>query len=207
MAEKKVGFVAMASEKKTIGDIPEIGVGLIGHAFMGKAHSNAWKQMPYIFWPPAAIPKLVSICGIPKESVAEAAKRYGFLEYTTDWKKVINDDRIRIIDIATPNFLHAEQSIEAARAGKNVICEKPLARNVKEAKEMRDVVKKYGVKNICGYNYRMVPAIVLIKNLITDGKLGRIFHFRARYLQEWISDPDFPMIWKLRKQIPAVCFR
>ncbi len=199
MAEKKVGFVAMASEKKTIGDIPEIGIGLIGHSFMGKAHSNAWKQLPYIFWPPAAIPKLVSICGIPEDSVAEAAKRYGFLEYTTDWKKVINDDRIRIVDIATPNFLHAEQSIEAARAGKNIICEKPMARYAREAKEMRNAVKKYGVKNICGYNYRMVPAIVLIKNLIMDGRLGRIFHFRARYLQEWISDPDFPMIWKLRK--------
>jgi predicted dehydrogenase len=199
MAEKKVGFVAMGSEKKTIGDIPEIGIGLIGHAFMGKAHSNAWKQMPYIFWPPAAIPKLVSICGIPEESVAEAAKRYGFLEYTTDWKKVINDERIRIVDIATPNFLHAEQSIEAARAGKNIICEKPMARTAKEAKEMLNAVRKYGVKNICGYNYRMVPAIVLIKNLIMDGRLGRLFHFRARYLQEWISDPDFPMIWKLRK--------
>jgi len=199
MTGKKVGFMAMASEKKTIGDIPEIGVGLIGHAFMGKAHSNAWKQMPYIFWPPAAIPNLISICGIPEESVAEAAKRYGFLEYTTDWKKVISDERVNIVIIATPNFLHAEQSIEAAKAGKNIICEKPLARNTKEAIEMRDAVRKYGVKNICGYNYRMVPAIALAKNLIMDGKLGRLFHFRARYLQEWISDPDFPMIWKLRK--------
>src|SRR5659263_205498 len=148
MVEKKVGFVAMTSEKKAVGDIPEIGVGIIGHAFMGKAHSNGWKKLPYIFWPPSAIPKLISICGIPEASVAEAAKRYGFLDYTTDWRKVINDDRISIVDIATPNFLHAELSIEAAKAGKNIICEKPMARNSREAKEMRDAVKKYGVKNI-----------------------------------------------------------
>lgn len=199
MVEKKVGFVAMTSEKKAVGDIPEIGVGIIGHAFMGKAHSNGWKKLPYIFWPPSAIPKLISICGIPEASVAEAAKRYGFLDYTTDWRKIINDDRISIVDVAAPNFLHAELSIEAAKAGKNIICEKPMARNSREAREMRDAVKKYGVKNICGFNYRMVPAIVLAKNLIMDGKLGKIFHFRARYLQEWIAEPDFPMIWKLRK--------
>jgi predicted dehydrogenase len=199
MTGKRVGFVSMTSEKKTTGDIPEIGVSLIGHAFMGKAHSNAWKQMPYIFWPPPAIPKLIKICGIPEDSVAEAAKRYGFLEYTTDWKKVISDERVKIVIIATPNFLHAEQAIEAARAGKNILCEKPLARNSKEAKGMLDAVIKYKVKNICDFNYRMVPAIVLIKNLIMDNKLGRIYHFRARYLQEWIADPDFPMIWKLKK--------
>lgn len=199
MEEKKVGFVAMASEKKTVGEIPEIGIGLIGHAFMGKAHSNGWKKLPYIFWPPPAIPKLISICGLPEESVKEAARRFGFLEYTTDWKEVVKDDRISIVDVATPNYLHAEPSIEAAKAGKNVICEKPMARNAKEAKGMRDAVKRYGVKNICGFNYRMVPAIVLAKNLIMDGKLGRIYHYRARYLQEWIADPNFPMIWKLRK--------
>ncbi|MCL5073601.1 MAG: Gfo/Idh/MocA family oxidoreductase [Actinobacteria bacterium] len=199
MVEKKVGFVAMTSEKKAVGVIPEIGIGLIGHAFMGKAHSNGWKKLPYIFWPPSAIPKLVSICGTNEAAVAEAAKRYGFLDYTTDWRKIISDDRISIVDVATPNFLHAEPSIEAAKAGKNIICEKPMARNSKEAKEMGDAVKKYGVKNICGFNYRMVPAIVLAKNLIMDGKLGRIFHFRARYLQEWMAEPDFPMIWKLRK--------
>ena len=197
--EKKVGFVAMASDKKVVGEIPEIGIGMIGHAFMGKAHSNAWKQMPYIFWPPAAIPKLVKICGIPEAEVAEAARRFGYMEHTTNWKDVINDDRIKIVSIGTPNSLHAEPSIEAAKAGKHIICEKPLARNAAEAKEMRDAVRKYKVKNICDFNYRMVPAIVLAKNLIKDGKLGKIFHFRARYLQEWIMDPDFPMVWRLKK--------
>jgi len=199
MGEKKVGFVSMASEQKTIADIPEIGVGMIGYAFMGKAHSNAFKKMPYIFWPPAAIPRLITICGRHEASVAEAARRFGYEGYTTDWKQIIADDRIKIVDNGSPNYLHAEPCIEAAKAGKHVICEKPMARNAKEAKEMRDAVKKYGVKNIVGYNYRMAPAIVLAKNLIMDGKLGKIFHFRARYLQEWIAEPDFPMIWKLRK--------
>lgn len=197
-AEKKVGFVAMASGK-TVGEIPEIGVGMIGHAFMGKAHSNGWIQMPYIFWPPAAIPKLIKICGIPESEVAEAARRYGYKEYTTNWKEIINDDRIRIVDNGTPNNLHAEPSIAAAKAGKHIICEKPLGRNAAEAKEMRDAVKKYKVKNICNFIYRMAPAIVLAKNLIMDGKLGKIYHFRARYLQEWIMDPGFPMVWRLNK--------
>ncbi|MCL4384819.1 MAG: Gfo/Idh/MocA family oxidoreductase [Actinobacteria bacterium] len=199
--EKKVGFVAMASDKKTVGEIPEIGIGMIGHAFMGKAHSNGWKQMPYIFWPPAAIPELVKICGVPESEVAEAARRYGYMEYTTNWKDIINDDRIKIVDNGTPNSLHAEPSIEAAKAGKHIICEKPLARNSAEAKEMRDAVRKYKVKNICDFNYRMVPAIVLAKNLIKDGKLGKIYHFRARYLQEWIMDPNFPMVWRLKKSL------
>jgi len=197
--EKKVGFVAMTSEEKAKADIPEIGIGMIGQAFMGKAHSNAWKQMPYIFWPPAAIPKLVTICGVHEEALKESAKRYGYEKYTTNWKDVIKDEKVQVVDIGTPNYLHAEISIEAAKAGKNIICEKPLARNSKEAKEMRDFIKKAGVKNICCFNYRTVPAIVLIKNLIMDGKLGRIYHYRARYLQEWIMDPNFPMIWKLKK--------
>jgi len=201
MAEKKVGFVAMASEKKSIEDIPEIGIGMIGHAFMGKAHSNAWKQMPYIFWPPPAIPRLISICGTREKNVAEAARRYGYIDYTTDWKDIIGDERISIVDNGTPNYLHAEPCIKAAEAGKHVVCEKPMARNSKEAREMRDAVKKYGVVNMCAYNYRTAPAIVLAKNLIMDGRLGRLFHFRARYLQEWIVDPEFPMIWRLNKEL------
>ena len=200
MTEKKVGFVAMTAGEKEIEKIPDIGVGMIGHAFMGKAHSNAWKQMPYIFWPPAAVPKLVKICGVHESALKVSARRYGYLEYTTNWRDLINDERISIIDNGTPNSLHAEPCIEAAKVGKHVICEKPLARNAKEAKEMRDAVKKAKIKNICNYNYRMVPAIILAKNLIMDGKLGRLFHFRARYLQEWIVDPEFPMIWRLCKK-------
>lgn len=200
MADKKVGFVAMSSEKKSLESIPSIGIGMIGQAFMGKAHSNAWKKMPYIFWPPPAIPELVKICGQNEENLKESAKRYGYSSYTTDWKNLIEDDRVQIVDNGTPNYLHAEPSIEAAKAGKHIICEKPLARNAAEAKKMRDAALKYNVKNMCCFNYRVVPAIVLAKNLIADGKLGKIYHFRARYLQEWITDPQFPMIWRLRKE-------
>jgi predicted dehydrogenase len=200
MAEKKVGFIGMAAEKKA-GKIPEIGVGMLGYSFMGKAHSNGYKKMSYIFWPPPAKPKLIKMCGRTEEKVAEEAKRYGYLEYCTDWHELINDDRIDIFVNVGPNNIHAEPCIEAAKAGKNIVCEKPLARNSGEAKEMLDAVKKAGVKHLCNFNYRMVPALVLAKNLISDGKIGKIFHFRAKYLQEWIVDPNFPLIWRLDKKV------
>jgi predicted dehydrogenase len=200
MAEKKVGFVSMSSQRSAVNNIPEIGIGMIGQAFMGKAHSNAWKKLPYIFWPPPALPKLVTICGVNEKSLKESVKRYGYIDGTTDWHDIMSDDRISIVDIGTPNFLHAELSIQAAIAKKHIICEKPLGLNKEEAKQMRDAVNENKVKAICGFNYRMVPAIVLAKNLIMEKKLGSIYHFRARYLQEWIADPNFPMIWKLRKK-------
>lgn len=200
MTKKKVGFTAMASEKKA-GEIPEIGIGMLGYAFMGKAHSNAYKKMPYIFWPPPAKPKLIKICGRTEEKVAEESKRYGYLEYCTDWHDLINDQRIDIFVNVGPNSIHAEPCIEAAKAGKNVVCEKPLAKNSSEAKAMLDAVKKAGVKHLCNFNYRMVPALVLAKKLILDGKIGKIFHFRAKYLQEWMVDPDFPLIWRLDKDV------
>lgn len=198
--EKKVGFVSMSSEKG-MDDIPEVGIGVIGHAFMGKAHTNGWKQMPYIFWPPDAIPKLVKICGRNEESLKESARRYGYADYSTDWRDVINDDRIQIVENLTPNYMHPEPCIEAAKAGKHIICEKPLAVNAQEAKRMLDAVNQYKVENICCYNYRMVPAILLAKKLIEDGKLGKIYHFRAKYLQEWIADTEFPMVWRLSKDV------
>jgi len=200
MAEKKVGFISMAAEKKA-GEIPEIGIGMLGYAFMGKAHSNGYKKMPYIFWPPPAKPKLIKICGRTEEKVAEEAKRYGYLDYCTDWHDLVGDERIDIFVNVGPNNIHAKPCIEAAKAGKNVICEKPLARNADEAKAMLDAVSKAGVKHLCNFNYRMMPALILAKKLIMDGKLGRIFHFRAKYLQEWIVDPDFPMVWRLDREV------
>jgi predicted dehydrogenase len=200
MAEKKVGFISMAAEKKA-GKIPEIGIGMLGYAFMGKAHSNGYKKMPYIFWPPPAKPKLIKMCGRTEEKVAEEAKRYGYLDYCTDWHDLIGDERVDIFVNVGPNNIHAEPCIEAAKAGKNVVCEKPLARNADEAKAMLDAVSKAGVKHLCNFNYRMVPALILAKKLIMDGKLGRIFHFRAKYLQEWIVDPDFPMVWRLDREV------
>lgn len=200
MAEKKVGFMSMAAEKKA-GKIPDIGIGMLGYAFMGKAHSNGYKKMPYIFWPPPAKPKLIKICGRTKDKVSEEAKRYGYIDYCTDWHDLVGDERIDIFVNVGPNNIHAEPCIEAAKAGKNVVCEKPLARNADEAKAMLDAVSKAGVKHLCNFNYRMMPALILAKKLIMDGKLGRIFHFRAKYLQEWIVDPDFPMVWRLDREV------
>jgi len=200
MTKKDVGFIAMDSRQKA-GEIPEIGIGMLGYAFMGKAHSNGYKKMAYIFWPPPAIPKLIKICGRNEEKVREEARRYGYEGYTTDWHDLINDDRIQIFDNVGPNDIHAEPCIAAAEAGKHMVCEKPLARSAEEAKRIFDAAKKAGVKHLCGFNYRMMPALVLAKNLILDGKIGKIFHFRAQYLQEWIVDPNFPLIWRMNKKI------
>jgi predicted dehydrogenase len=197
---KDVGFVTMGNAAE-MSDVPEIGVGMLGYAFMGKAHSNGYKQMPYIIWPPPALPKLISIAGRSEESVRTAARRYGFAKATTDWREVIGDPEVQVFDNCGPNNLHAEPSIAAAEAGKHVICEKPLGRTAAEAKQMLDAVNKAGVKHLAAFNYRFVPAILHARNLIQSGALGRIYHFRARYLQEWILDPNFPMVWRLQKDV------
>jgi predicted dehydrogenase len=195
-----VGFVTMGSAAAGA-DVPEIGVGMLGYAFMGKAHSNGFKQMPYIFWPPPALPRLVAIAGRNEEAVAIAARRYGFAKATTDWHAVINDPEVQVFDNCGPNNLHAEPSIAAAEAGKHVICEKPLGRTRQEAKQMLDAVTQAGVKHLAAFNYRFVPAVLHARELIRSGALGRIYHFRARYLQEWILDPSFPIVWRLQKDV------
>ncbi|MGQ9626199.1 MAG: Gfo/Idh/MocA family protein [Anaerolineae bacterium] len=200
MSEEKVGFVTMG-EVARAGEVPEIGVGMLGYAFMGKAHSNAFKKMPYIMYPPPAIPKLIAICGRNEAAVSEAARRFGYEGYYTDWREMLKDKRIQLFDNGGPNNLHAEPCIEAARAGKHVLCEKPLARNAEEAKRMWDAARQAGVKHMTAFNYRFVPAIRQMKLLLDEGALGEIYHFRARYLQEWIADPDFPMVWRLKKEI------
>jgi predicted dehydrogenase len=172
--------------------VPEIGVGILGHAFMGKAHSNAYKQMPYIFWPPPAIPRLMSISGRNEEALKEAATRYGWEEYTTDWHDLISDDRIQVFDNSAANYLHDEPSIAAAEAGKHILCEKPMAISAERGKAMLDAVSKAGVKHMVNFNYRMVPAIRLAKKLIEDGELGDLYHFRGRYIQEALVDPSLP---------------
>jgi len=173
---------------------------MLGYAFMGKAHSNAFKKIPYIYWPPPAIPKLVRIAGRSEAKVAQAARRFGYASYSTDWHDLIDDPAIAVFDNGGPNDLHAEPCIAAAKAGKHVICEKPLGRTAAEAKAMLEAVQAAGVKHACAFNYRFVPAVRLARDLIHEGRLGRIYHFRARYLQEWIMDPDFPMTWRLDAQ-------
>jgi predicted dehydrogenase len=195
----EVGFIKMAEVEKKVEKIPEIGVGMLGYAFMGKAHSHAYIDLPIFFYPPPAKPVLVAICGRNEELVREAAKRYGYKRYYTEWEKLVKDPEVELLDNSGPNYMHADPCIAAAEAGKHILCEKPLATNAKEAKRMLDAVRRAGVKHMVGYNYRFVPAVLLAKKLIDEGRVGRIYHFRARYLQEWIMDPNFPLIWKLRK--------
>jgi predicted dehydrogenase len=199
MAEE-VGFVNMASGA-TVSDIPELGIGMLGYAFMGKAHANAFKKLPYMMYPPPAIPTLVAVCGRSEAATAAAAQRFGYSTYYTDWRKMLRNKKIHIFDNGGPNDAHAAPTIAAANAGKHVICEKPLGRSAAESKKMLDAVEKAGVKHMVAFNYRFVPAIIQAKRLIQSGALGRIFHFRAVYLQEWIIDPNFPKIWRLDKSV------
>jgi predicted dehydrogenase len=194
------GFTSMAGARAE-GDAPQIGVGMLGYAFMGKAHSNALKTIPSMMYPPAAIPRLVAICGRNEEAVSEAAKRFGYEGYYTDWRQMLQNDAVDVFDNGGPNDAHAEPCIAAANAGKHVFCEKPLGRTAEESKSMLDAVNKAGVKHMVAFNYRFVPAIVQAKKLIDSGALGRIFHYRAVYLQEWIIDPNFPKIWRLDKSV------
>lgn len=195
-----VGFVTMGQSSGRE-DVPEIGVGMLGYAFMGKAHSNAFRKIPYMVDPLPAVPALVALCGRNEGAVREAAGRYGYQRYCTDWRELIQDDAIQLFDNGGPNDTHAEPCIAAAEAGKHIICEKPLARTAAEAKPMLEAVRKAGVKHACAFNYRFVPALRLAREMIERGELGQIFHFRAVYLQEWIMDPQFPMVWRLKKDI------
>ena len=176
-----------------------LGVAMIGYAFMGKAHSQAWRNLNNIYDLPVEI-KMVSICGRDDEKVKEAAEKYGWQEWETDWKKLINRPDIDIIDICTPGDSHKEIAIAALNAGKHVLCEKPLANTVAEAEEMLEAVKRnLKSKNMVAFNYRRVPAISLAKNMVDEGLIGRIFHIRARYLQDWIVEESFPLVWRLDK--------
>jgi predicted dehydrogenase len=195
-----VGFVTMG-QATGAAEIDTLGVGMLGYAFMGKAHSNAYKTLSYMAWPPPYLPQLVAIAGRDEGAVSEAARRYGFESYVTDWRQLVEDDRIQLFDNAGPNNLHAEPSIAAAEAGKHVICEKPLGRTAEESYDTWKRVDAAGVKHMCAFNYRFVPAVRLAREMIAAGDLGEIFHFRARYLQEWIVDPDFPMVWRLSKDV------
>lgn len=196
----EVGFVSMAGAKAS-GDAPEIGIGMLGYAFMGKAHSNGFKKLPYMMYPPVAIPRLVAVAGRNESAVAEAARRYGYEGYYTDWRKMLDNPAIQVFDNGGPNDAHEEPCVAAAEAGKHVFCEKPLGRTAEESMRMLKAVEKAGVKHMVAFNYRFVPAIIQAKKLIDSGKLGRIFHFRAHYLQEWIMDPNFPKVWRLDKSV------
>jgi predicted dehydrogenase len=170
--------------------IATIGVGMLGYAFMGKAHANAYRTLPYMAWPPPLRPSLVAIAGRDADAVDEAGRRYGFASAVTDWRELIADERVELFDNSGPNGLHRDPTIAAAEAGKHVICEKPLGRDAAESHEIWQRVAATGVKHMCGFNYRFVPAIRLAREMIAAGELGEIRHFRARYLQSWGVDRE-----------------
>ncbi|MCY3710070.1 MAG: Gfo/Idh/MocA family oxidoreductase [Caldilineaceae bacterium] len=195
------GFTSMAGARAE-GDAPEIGVGMLGYAFMGKAHSHAMLNIAHMMYPPPAVPKLVGIAGRDEQAVAEAARRYGYDGYYTDWRAMLDNDDIQLFDNGGPNDTHADPCILAAERGKHILCEKPLARTADEAQSMVEAVQKAGVKNMVAFNYRFVPAIRQIRKLVDSGLLGQIYHFRAVYLQEWVmAHYDLPMIWRLQKSV------
>ncbi|MCK0472232.1 Gfo/Idh/MocA family protein [Halalkalibacter sp. APA_J-10(15)] len=177
-----------------------INIGMVGYKFMGKAHSHAYRDLP-MFFPKHIRPEMKVICGRNPQGVSEAATQFGWQEYTTDWNDLISRDDIDVIDINAPSDAHKEIAIAAARAGKHVFCEKPLALTLEDAREMLAVVKETGVKHMVNFNYRFTPAVMLAKKLIDEGRLGKIHHFRAWFLQDWITDPNFPLVWRLQKEI------
>ena len=184
--------------RAVLADVPSIGVGLLGYAFMGKAHSHAFKTLRYMMWPPPMIPRLVIISGRDRSAVREAGERYGYERYTTDWREVVEDPDVGLFDNLGPNNLHEEPTVAAARLGKHILCEKPLGRTADESRRMLDEAEAAGVHHMCGFNYRFIPALQLARQLIRDGRLGDIYHFRGSYQQSSRVDPDSPMTWRFR---------
>lgn len=177
----------------------EVNVALMGYKFMGKAHSSAYRQVRRFFQGKLE-PRMKVICGRDRTATEAAAKQLGWDQVETDWRKVIERKDIDVVDICTPIDLHHPIAVAAAKAGKHVICEKPLTTSLPNAKEMLQAAEKSGVKHMLMHNYRKAPAIALAKKLIDDGRLGDIYHYRGVYLQDWIIDPDFPLVWRLEKK-------
>ncbi len=179
----------------------ELRIGLIGCGFMGRTHSNAYNRIANFFPNLEYHPVLKAVCSRSQEKVSAFADQWGYESFATDWKNVISRNDIDAIDICTPNDTHAEIAIAAAAAGKMVLTEKPLARNLAEAQQMVDAVEKAGVKNTVWYNYRRIPAVTLAKQIIDSGKLGKIFHYRANFLQDWTINADLPQggeaLWRM----------
>jgi predicted dehydrogenase len=177
-----------------------LNIGLVGYGFMGRTHSNAFLQTPRFFDVPFQ-PVLKAVCARNPERLASFAANWGYQSTTTDWRELVDRKDIDLVDIASPNDTHADIAVAAARAGKMVTCEKPLGRTAAEAERMVAAVEGARVANMVWYNYRRVPAVVLIKELIDQGRLGRIFHYRAQFLQDWTISADLPQggegLWRL----------
>ena len=181
----------------------EVNVALIGYKFMGKAHSNAYRQVRH-FFPGKLEPRMKVICGRHREAAAAAARQLGWEEVETDWRRVVERKDIDIIDISTPGNLHHPIAVAAAAAGKHIICEKPLANSLAEARDMVRAVERARVKHMIMHNYRKIPAVALARQLIQNGRLGEIYHYHGSYLQDWIADPKFPLVWRLDKKVAGL---
>ena len=177
-----------------------INVGLVGHRFMGKAHSNAIGKISMFFDTTSQITQKV-ICGLEEDEVKIAAEKFGWEGYESSWENLVKRNDIDMIDIAAATNIHKQVAIAAAHEGKHIFCEKPLALNLAEAREMLETVNKCKIKHQIGFNYRFAPAVMFAKKLIADGKIGKIFHVRASFLQEWLVNPDVPLSWKLDKKL------
>jgi len=174
---------------------------MVGYAFMGAVHSQAWRSAGRFFDLPLAT-AMTTLCGRDAAAARAAAERMGWSSVETDWKDLVKRDDVHLVDICTPGDTHAEIAIAALEAGKHVLCEKPLANTVAEAEAMVEAAvaaEQRGVHSMVGFNYRLVPAIALARKLVADGRLGTIRHVRAQYLQDWIVDPGFPLVWRLQK--------
>ncbi|WP_433299376.1 Gfo/Idh/MocA family protein [Pseudonocardia sp. CA-142604] len=175
---------------------------MIGYAFMGAAHSQAWRTAPRFFDLPIE-PDMAVLCGRTPEATTAAARRLGWRATETDWKALLRRDDVELVDICTPGDTHAEIAIAALDAGKHVLCEKPLANTVDEARAMVAAAERAqakGVRNMVGFNYRRVPAVALARRLVEQGRIGQVRHVRAQYLQDWIVDPEFPLVWRLQAE-------
>lgn len=176
-----------------------INIGLVGYGFMGRAHSTAYRQV-WPFFRPRLKPIMKAICGRNEAAVRQAADSLGWETHETSWEQLVNREDIDLIDICTPGDSHRDIAVAAAEAGKHIFCEKPLANSLGEAQEMLAAAEAAGVKHMVNFNYRRVPAVQLAKQMIDEGAIGEIRHWRAVYLQDWIVDPEFPLVWRLRRE-------
>lgn len=179
-----------------------LGVGMVGYAFMGAAHSHAWRSAARFFDLPLA-PELTALCGRNRVALDAAADRMGWASVETDWRALLRRDDIALVDVCTPGDTHAEIAIAALAAGKHVLCEKPLANSVAEAREMATAAAhaaERGVRSMVGFSYRRVPALALARRLVASGRIGEVRHVRASYQQDWLVDPEAPLVWRLRRE-------
>jgi predicted dehydrogenase len=179
----------------------QLGVGMVGYAFMGAAHSQAWRTAGRFFDLPLQ-PDLAVLCGRDAAKAGAAAEKLGWRSVETDWRALLGRDDVQLVDVCSPGDTHAEIAMAALDAGKHVLCEKPLANTVDEARAMVAAAERAagrGVRSMVGYSYRRVPAVALARRLVEQGRIGEIRHVRAQYLQDWIVDPEFPLVWRLQR--------